>query len=67
MRNLKIIAALTTGMALTGCSLDGPAGEGPNSHLYGVATAQNINAQIAYGDPASRIDWDHRLLFLFPQ
>lgn len=55
MRNLKIIAALTTGMALTGCSLDGPAGEGPNSHLYGVATAQNINAQIAYGDPASRI------------
>lgn len=55
MRHLKIIAALTTGMALTGCSLDGPAGEGPNSHLYGVATAQNINAQIAYGDPAGRI------------
>lgn len=55
MRYLKIIAALTTGMALTGCSLNGPAGEGHNSHLYGVATAQNINAQIAYGDPASRI------------
>jgi outer membrane protein OmpA-like peptidoglycan-associated protein len=54
MRKLKIIAVLTTGMALTGCSL-GPAGEGRNSHLYGVATAQNINAQIAYGDPASRI------------
>jgi outer membrane protein OmpA-like peptidoglycan-associated protein len=55
MRKLKIIAVLTTGMALTGCSLTGPAGEGRNSHLYGVATAQNINAQIAYGDPASRI------------
>lgn len=55
MRNLKIIAALTTGMALTGCSLTGPAGEGVDSHLYGVATAQNINAQIAYGDPAGRI------------
>ena len=55
MRKMKIIAALATGMALTGCSLYGPAGEGRNSHLYGVATAQNINAQIAYGDPASRI------------
>ena len=55
MRKMKIIAVLATGMALTGCSLQGPAGEGRNSHLYGVATAQNINAQIAYGDPASRI------------
>ena len=55
MRKLKIIAVLTTGMALSGCSFYGPAGEGANSHLYGVATAQNINAQIAYGDPASRI------------
>ena len=55
MRKLKIIAVLTTGLALTGCTLQGPAGEGRNSHLYGVATAQNINAQIAYGDPASRI------------
>jgi peptidoglycan-associated lipoprotein len=56
MRNLKIIAVLTAGMALSGCaSFTGPAGEGPNSHLYGVAAAQNINAQIAYGDPASRI------------
>lgn len=55
MRIMKIIAVLATGMALTGCTLYGPAGEGRNSHLYGVATAQNINAQIAYGDPASRI------------
>ena len=55
MRHLKIIAALATGLALAGCSLTGPAGEGATSHLYGVATAQNINAQIAYGDPASRI------------
>ena len=56
MRKMKIIAALATGLALAGCSsLTGPAGEGRNSHLYGVATAQNINAQIAYGDPASRI------------
>ncbi len=55
MRNMKIIAVLATGMALAGCTLYGPAGEGSNSHLYGVATAQNINAQIAYGDPASRI------------
>lgn len=55
MRHLTIIAALTTGMALTGCSMTGPAGEGAHSHLYGVATAQNINAQIAYGDPAGRI------------
>ncbi len=55
MRKMKIIAVLATGMALTGCTLYGPAGEGRNSHLYGVATAQNINAQIAYGDPASRI------------
>ncbi|MFQ5565967.1 MAG: OmpA family protein [Paracoccaceae bacterium] len=55
MRKLKIIAVLATGMALAGCSFTGPAGEGANSHLYGVATAQNINAQIAYGDPASRI------------
>jgi outer membrane protein OmpA-like peptidoglycan-associated protein len=55
MRKLKLIAVLTAGMVLAGCSLSGPAGEGRNSHLYGVATAQNINAQIAYGDPASRI------------
>ena len=56
MRKMKIIAALATGLALAGCSsLTGPAGEGRNSHRYGVATAQNINAQIAYGDPASRI------------
>ena len=55
MRKMTIIAVLATGMALTGCTLYGPAGEGRNSHLYGVATAQNINAQIAYGDPASRI------------
>lgn len=32
-----------------------PAGEGPHSHLYAVATTQNINAQIAYGDPSARI------------
>ena len=55
MRKMTIIAVLATGMALTGCTLYGPAGEGRNSHPYGVATAQNINAQIAYGDPASRI------------
>ncbi len=55
MGKMKIIAVLATGMALAGCTLYGPAGEGRNSHLYGVATAQNINAQIAYGDPASRI------------
>jgi len=55
MRKMKIIAVLATGMALAGCTLYGPAGEGRHSHLYGVATAQNINAQIAYGDPAGRI------------
>ena len=55
MRKMKIIAALATGIAVAGCSLTGPAGEGANSHLFGVATTQNINAQIAYGDPASRI------------
>jgi outer membrane protein OmpA-like peptidoglycan-associated protein len=55
MRKLKIIAAVATGMAMAGCSLDGPAGEGRHSHLYGVANTQNINAQIAYGDPANRI------------
>jgi len=59
MRQLKIIAALAIGLALAGCSgstsLTGPAGEGPHSHLYAVATTQNINAQIAYGDPAARI------------
>ncbi len=55
MRKMTIIAVLAAGMALTGCTLYGPAGEGRNSHLYGVATAQNINAQFAYGDPASRI------------
>ncbi len=55
MRKMKIIAVLATGMALAGCTFTGPAGEGRNSHLYGVATAQNTNAQIAYGDPASRI------------
>jgi outer membrane protein OmpA-like peptidoglycan-associated protein len=54
MRKLNIIAVLATGTALAACST-GPAGEGRNSHLYGVAVAQNINAQIAYGDPASRI------------
>jgi peptidoglycan-associated lipoprotein len=55
MHKLKIIAALAIGLAMAGCSGTGPAGEGANSHLYGVATTQNINAQIAYGDPASRI------------
>ena len=55
MRNMNIIAVLATGMVLAGCSFYSPAGEGRNSHLYGVAVAQNINAQIAYGDPASRI------------
>lgn len=56
MQKLTIIAVLATGIALAGCSnVYGPAGEGRNSHLYGVATAQNINAQIAYGDPAGRI------------
>lgn len=56
MRNLKTLAVLATGMILAACSsITGPAGEGANSHLYGVATAQNINAQIAYGDPAGRI------------
>lgn len=56
MQKLTIIAVLATGIALAGCSsFYGPAGEGRHSHLYGVATAQNINAQIAYGDPASRI------------
>jgi len=56
MRKLKTLAVLATGMILAACSsLTGPAGEGSNSHLYGVATAQNINAQIAYGDPAGRI------------
>ncbi len=55
MRKMKIIAVLATGLVLAGCASYGPAGEGRNSHLYGVATAQNINAQIAYGDPASRI------------
>jgi peptidoglycan-associated lipoprotein len=56
MRKMKIIAVLTAGLVLAGCAkLERPAGEGRNSHLFGVATAQNINAQIAYGDPASRI------------
>jgi outer membrane protein OmpA-like peptidoglycan-associated protein len=59
MRKLKIIAVIATGMALASCSYYqsgyAPAGEGRISHLLGVATAQNINAQIAYGDPASRI------------
>lgn len=56
MQKLTIIAALATGIVLAGCSSPyGPAGEGRNSHLYGVATAQNMNAQVAYGDPASRI------------
>jgi len=56
MRKLTTLAVLATGMSLAACSsLTGPAGEGPYSHLYGVATAQNINAQIAYGDPAGRI------------
>jgi len=60
MRKLSTIAALATGIILAGCtnfmtSLTSPAGEGANSHLFGVATEQNINAQIAYGDPAGRI------------
>jgi len=55
MRKLKIIAVLAAGLALAGCTSYGPAGEGRNSHLFGVAVAQNISAQIAYGDPASRI------------
>ena len=57
MRTLKTIAALATGTALAACSsmVAGPAGEGPDSHLFGIATEQNINAQIAYGDPAGRI------------
>lgn len=56
MRKLSIIAALASSTSLAACaSFYGPAGEGPNSHLYGVATEQNINAQIAYGDPAGRI------------
>ena len=56
MQKLSIIAVLATGLVLAGCAeVYRPAGEGPHSHLFGVATAQNINAQIAYGDPASRI------------
>lgn len=55
MRKLKTLAALATGTALAACSFVGPAGEGRNSHLYGVATEQNFNAQLAYGDPAGRI------------
>ncbi len=59
MKTLKIFAALATGVTVSGCTfmdtLSGPAGEGASSHLYGVAMTQNINAQIAYGDPASRI------------
>jgi len=56
MQKLTIIAVLATGLVVAGCSsVYRPAGEHPNSHLYGVAVAQNINAQIAYGDPASRI------------
>ena len=42
MGKMKIIAVLATGMALAGCTLYGPAGEGRNSHLYGVATATTI-------------------------
>ena len=59
MRKLKIIAVMAIGMALASCSYyqsgHAPAGESRISHLLGVATAQNINAQIAYGDPAARI------------
>jgi peptidoglycan-associated lipoprotein len=55
MRKLTTIALLATGTVLAACSFMGPAGEGSTSHLYGVAVAQNINAQIAYGDPAGRI------------
>lgn len=56
MHKLTITAVLAAGLVVAGCSsLYGPAGEGRHSHLYGVATAQNINAQIAYGDPAGRI------------
>jgi len=56
MRNMKTLAVLATGTFLAACSsFERPAGEGPDSHLFGVATEQNINAQIAYGDPAGRI------------
>jgi outer membrane protein OmpA-like peptidoglycan-associated protein len=56
MQKLTVLAVLAAGLALAGCSRAlGPAGEGRHSHLYGVATAQNTNAQIAYGDPAGRI------------
>jgi outer membrane protein OmpA-like peptidoglycan-associated protein len=56
MWKMKIITVLAAGLTVAGCSkFYGPAGEGRNSHLFGVATTQNINAQIAYGDPASRI------------
>ncbi|HSF93675.1 MAG TPA: OmpA family protein [Thermohalobaculum sp.] len=57
MRIIKTLAVLATGTALAACSsmTAGPAGEGPESHLFGVATDQNFNAQLAYGDPAGRI------------
>jgi outer membrane protein OmpA-like peptidoglycan-associated protein len=60
MRNLKTLAVLATGTVLAACSsftdsISKPAGEGAESHLFGVATEQNINAHIAYGDPAGRI------------
>lgn len=56
MQKLTITAVLAAGLVVAGCSsMYGPAGEGRHSHLYGVATTQNINAQIAYGDPAGRI------------
>ena len=57
MRILKTLAVLATGTALAACSsmVAGPAGEGADSHLYGIATEQNFNAQVAYGDPAGRI------------
>lgn len=56
MQKATIIAVLAAGLVVAGCtSYTGPAGEGRHSHLYGVAATQNLNAQIAYGDPAGRI------------
>lgn len=54
---IKTLAVLATGSTLAACAsmTAVPAGEGPDSHLYGVATEQNFNAQLAYGDPAARI------------
>lgn len=56
MQKATIIAVLVAGLAVAGCSsVAGPAGEGAHSHLYGVATTRNTNAQLAYGDPSARI------------